>query len=613
MHSLGIGCTKVSLVSLGMCLAALGCDRPRERTVYPQPEPRRTAKLASEPEPRCSREQRAAILTPSTEVIDITCNLDLQVGERIRRPIRFAGDRGANVTIDCNQGGIGDATTLRKDVIRIESEFVYETDATGEADATAEAGKCDAVSGEFITCYDGDCDGEHCKIAKRGNGYYQRLRPENIVIRGCDIIGNVRIRGLGRNGQGTWVKKSARDESTPGHTLRARDAAPTNILFDNVKLTANMLYLAPGVTNFTLRDSTLIGGYPKGDSPDGGGIYFDAESYGNVLENNVIDATGMSGKRELLALDGSSGNLIIDNRFMRPVHGGIFLYRNCGEKGAIRVAPPQHNRIVNNYFDFDESDSNKAVFLGSRNGTSRFCDEDADPERAYGSSKDDRDFARYNVVMQNQMLGRDWAKVILTNNTQSHLPDAIKDLPLANLPNYVAHNERVSAHITRQAGCFLETRFDSDFIEHGRAVDQVVDDHGVATCHRFECNDGRLDDVGSCSALSIPFDCTALPDNAGCTASPSCPAGTHVIAAKAACNLKNGNVTAENANGLRVGWVDVADPSDRIEDGLCTVATTSVKDRADIIRGPSVSSSIAASCSRRDGGKCAVWGTLYCR
>jgi len=350
-----------------------------------------------------------------------------------------------------------------------------------------------------------------------------------------------------------------------------------------------------------------------GDKRNGAGIYFDAESYGNVIENNVIGA--ISGNREQLALDGSGGNLIIDNRFMRPAHGGIFLYRNCGEKGTIRIAAPQHNHIINNYFDFDERDSDKAIFLASRNGLRGYCDEDSDPEHAYGSSKDDRDFARYNVVMQNQVLERDWATVILTNNDQSHLPDALKDLPLANLPNYVAHNERVSAHIPRQAGCFLETRFDNDFIEHGGTVDQVLDADGVATCHRFNCNDGRLDDTGSCSVQSVPFGCTTLGNDADCSASPSCPAGTHVIAAKAACDLKHGSVTAAEVDAVKPGWAEVVTPADPSGDGHCAVGTTSVKDRADIIRGHSLSTTVAASCAEHavNGGACAVAGKLYCR
>ncbi len=68
-----------------------------------------------------------------------------------------------------------------------------------------------------------------------------------------------------------------------------------------------------------------------------------------------------------MAVDGSSWNTINNNRFASLRNGGIYLYRNCGEKGTIRITPPEHNTITNNSFYYKKYTGHKpAIYLGSR-------------------------------------------------------------------------------------------------------------------------------------------------------------------------------------------------------------------------------------------------------
>jgi len=48
--------------------------------------------------------------------------------------------------------------------------------------------------------------------------------------------------------------------------------------------------------------------------------------------------------------------------------GGIYLYRNCGEGGTVRIETPSYNRILNNLFVYQRQElSDPAIYVGSRN------------------------------------------------------------------------------------------------------------------------------------------------------------------------------------------------------------------------------------------------------
>ena len=125
------------------------------------------------------------------------------------------------------------------------------------------------------------------------------------------------------------------NSSRANHVAKARREAPSDITFEHVIIEPvpnelDMFYVASGAKRVRLLNSTLRGKVKNL------AIYLDAESTQNTLYGNVIQVS--SENRELIAVDGSSHNVIANNSF--AAQGGanlygaaIYLYRNCGEKG----------------------------------------------------------------------------------------------------------------------------------------------------------------------------------------------------------------------------------------------------------------------------------------
>jgi hypothetical protein len=218
--------------------------------------------------------------------------------------------------------------------------------------------------------------------------------PAGITIRNCRIRGGIRIQGMGRNGQGPAVLESSRKR---GHTERAQAAAPRQILISNVEVEADgriPLYLAPGVTGVTIKNSKFAG-WSRSVA-----IYLDAESGYNTIRSNVFT---LRAGREIIAVDGSANNRIEGNRFDCLAAGGIYLYRNCGEGGTIRHQTPHRNVIAGNCFNTKSLGFwSYGIWLGSRNGRRYYSEDDAGYD--FGSSVDNRDFADDNMVVSNVFL-----------------------------------------------------------------------------------------------------------------------------------------------------------------------------------------------------------------
>ena len=215
--------------------------------------------------------------------------------------------------------------------------------------------------------------------------------PERITIRNGRIRGSIRIFGLGVNGEAPKVRESSHRE---GHTARAQAAAPRVILLEDLQIEADHripLYLGPGVTRVTVRNCTFTGWSTSTT------VYLDAESGGNRIEGCTFDER--SG-REVMAVDGSTTNIITGNRFLQNPFGGIYLYRNCGEGGTVRHQTPHGNVIENNFFNVKDLRSGSyGIWLGSRQGRRSYCEDDAG--YPFGSSIDNRDFADHNTVRGN--------------------------------------------------------------------------------------------------------------------------------------------------------------------------------------------------------------------
>lgn len=314
------------------------------------------------PAPACPQATLDRLLSPATaddKTITLSCSITLPPDAVVTRQIVFAGKAASNAVFDC-AGAMLDGAPGRinagKDMIVIRS-----LGKTPEEMALN--------------------------------------RPTAITVRQCRIQGSVRIYGLGPNGEAEMVRISSHE---PGHTERAQAAAPTDIRLEHLTFLPQgriPLYVGPGTTNVMLDDSRFEGRIDKGVA-----IYLDAESAGAIVRNTVFATTTAS--REQIALDGSANNHITGNRFTNADHGGIFLYRNCGEGGTVRHQTPHGNRIEENRLEFHKATA-PAIWLGSRSGPGglrSYCEDD----RGYpfGSSIDNRDNANNNIVKDNVIAGR---------------------------------------------------------------------------------------------------------------------------------------------------------------------------------------------------------------
>ncbi len=296
----------------------------------------------------CTAAELSALTAEATTPYRLTCRAVLTPGQSIGRPLLIEGAEASGAGLDCQGGPVGRpgvATTTRQPTIAIWSRRV---------------------------------SAQHWS------------RPTDIRIENCTIHGAVRVWGMGADGSYDDLLASSR---TAPHTATAQGAAPSHIELDRVTIVGTgsiPLYVGPGVTRLSLTNSVLTG------RSDATAVYLDAESADNRIENNTI---AVSTRREVLAVDGSARNRITDNRFDLKGRPGVFLYRNCGERGVIRHQTPSDNQITDNVFSGAARLRPQLVVVGSREGRRAYCS--ADRGYPFGSSADNGDRATNNVVARN--------------------------------------------------------------------------------------------------------------------------------------------------------------------------------------------------------------------
>ncbi|WP_409019888.1 right-handed parallel beta-helix repeat-containing protein [Brevundimonas vesicularis] len=297
----------------------------------------------------CSIEELAELTARSDTPYSLRCQARLPHGQAITRPVVIRGGQASGAKLDCQGQAVGrpgQSVTTRQPTIAIWSD-----------------------RGEAI----------------------RWTRPTDITISHCTIHGAIRIWGMGSDGSYDDLRASSR---TANHTAAAQAAAPTRITLDQLALVAKgtiPLYIGPGVTEVTLTGSHF------GGRTEATAIYLDAESARNRIENNRFAVrTG----REVIAVDGSASNAIIGNQIALYGKGGIFLYRNCGERGVIRHQTPSFNLIADNVFTGASWLRPRLVVINARDGNRSYCGEDAG--YPYGSSIDNRDNAQGTILARNR-------------------------------------------------------------------------------------------------------------------------------------------------------------------------------------------------------------------
>ena len=252
---------------------------------------------------------------------------------------------------------------------------------------------------------------------------------KNILIKGP--VSNIRIVNGTVKGEIRLRPNNTSGNTKPGYTERVRKNSPSYVILEDLTIdtdgTTHQVYFGVGSTY-----SKIINCNFKGKSL-GPVIYLSPEGGHHEILNNVFDSN-TGARREVLSIDGSVDNLIQNNNFKKCIWGGIYLYRNCGEKGTVRHQKPQNNKILDNKFRltgmnsirFSDRSGHQATFisipygiiLGSRQGNSSYCD--LDDMYDIGSGKSNLDFARLNRVIGNRFEG-DWFKRHILDNDKNNI------------------------------------------------------------------------------------------------------------------------------------------------------------------------------------------------
>jgi hypothetical protein len=553
------------------------------RTIRHLPPLQAEFSLQVAPKPPCDARKMREIRAPATadsSSVTINCSCTLDSGEVITKQFIFEGTEANYVIFD------GRGALLER------------------SDGTVYAGK-DMIEVKSFSSF--------------SNGVRTWQRPVHVTIKNLRVTGSIRIWGMATNGQGLVYDDDGRQVNhyknssfKKGHTERARANAPAYITLEHMTITGtgrNPVYFAPGVSYSKLLNSTLLG------YSDAVAVYLDAESTRNTIKDNQFHIETRNypyerWDRPLIAIDGSSYDTISNNYLSALNHGGIYLYRNCGENGVVRHSTPSHNQIINNIFPYNKYDGdNPGVYLSSKNDDFTltgfgfgFCDDD--DGYPFGSSASNLDYARYNVVMQNQILKRSVSDVIVTKN------------PDVNYPNYVKFNTTVTTAVDRPCGCYVGSRgFKKDFIEDGQSVEalQVSPDF---RSFNYTCRNGTLIKTGENSAVTrLAFDCKISDDNRGFEKTISCPDGQTIIGATAAANLEFGDITDAMMDLVPTNMIQVLKTSDHTDDGVAFIGSLRLSSFEKIIDNVDGKQAVRIGCQENDanGGDCHIRVYLYCR
>lgn len=234
-------------------------------------------------------------------------------------------------------------------------------------------------------------------------------QTRNVIVKNCKMNSGVSINALKGPVHVNEVVASSR---MPRHIQAMQAIAPTDIRLEN--LTFNIdgqtsIFAHIGVTRLSVINSLF-----SGTTGSGPVIYLAPESAYHQVSGNTFDVE--TNGREQIAIDGSANNRITDNRFVRLKNGGIYLYRNCGERGMIRHLTPSHNVIKGNTFHHDKFWPNDpAVWVASRNGNRHYCH--LDKGYAFGSSVSDLDHATHNVIEGNYFINKEIIRIDSQPNT----------------------------------------------------------------------------------------------------------------------------------------------------------------------------------------------------
>lgn len=257
-----------------------------------------------------------------------------------------------------------------------------------------------AGSGTSLDCAGATLDGEGRRkfgvIIRSPEGNIKDVKVENCIIKNYANTG-------------IFVTSGKRPNEWSQDIKANYNSAPSNITLKNVSVDNSGrvgVYFDDYVTRSSLRDSKVSGS-------GGAGIYLDQGSQYITIDNNSIENNGYSktskAVREGLAIDASALNSVTRNKFSSNAAGGVFLYKNCGEKfssggSTLRWQSSNDNSIKTNSF-INEKVGIWVASRQSRNLAKWDCgDAPVDSSRHYFA-----DFANHNTIEDNTFCRNDVA------------------------------------------------------------------------------------------------------------------------------------------------------------------------------------------------------------
>lgn len=229
-----------------------------------------------------------------------------------------------------------------------------------------------------------------------------RTRISNIVVKNC-TISNFKKVGIVIASE-TGTREKARIPDVNERYMKVPSAVEiVNCKIDNVSGTG--IFVGDYAENISILNSTI-------SRSRGVGIYLEFSSRNNVIRGNKIIENGFAPDRkwrkwpqarEGIAVDSSAGNVIEQNIISGNAAGGIFLYKNCGERwqtdrtAPVRWQSSDFNRIIENTI----SDMPVGVWVAQRQSLDLAFALCHDPY--YFEGKIVLDQAKHNVISGNEL------------------------------------------------------------------------------------------------------------------------------------------------------------------------------------------------------------------
>lgn len=239
-----------------------------------------------------------------------------------------------------------------------------------------------------------DCDGAIIDGGSSKSPYGIEITASNITIKNC------RIKNFKKNGIIIHSEVSKKNLKPDEDNIRYK-YSPKNIRILNSFVSENLsdgIFIGNHVEQVTIIDNEIF-------LNRGPGVYLEYSSRKNILVGNSIHNNGIPtikekkkwpNAREAIAIDASYENKIKNNKIYSNGAGGIFLYKNCGEKnGPIRSAPANRNIISKNTF----IDTEIGIWIAQRQSidlSAYRCS-----SKYYGDGKYVLDESKENLVKEN--------------------------------------------------------------------------------------------------------------------------------------------------------------------------------------------------------------------